>query len=286
MRHGLVVGVLAAAVLALAVPARAQAPAADPEVEKGIRQVEEGDYDAAILTLDAAARRLGADAGHSRELSQAYLYLGVAYIGKGHEAAAKAKFKEAVKQLRDLTLSPDKFPPKVIDVFEAARDEVSREPGPTAAAPARSASTTPPAMKKGGGKKFLLFGGLSAAAAGGVLIATKGHGESACDSVYVNRSGPLSLPNDSAVEVLGGPAIEDGLWFAELTWSGGAPDSDVILSAYKADGTPLLDGGLVHPGGRKAEWNGQAGVMYGARARLVKGGPVSFELSITGPCIN
>ena len=286
MRHGLVVGVLAATVLALSVPARAQAPKSDPEVEKGIRQVEEGDYDAAILTLDAASRRLGTDAGHSRELSQAYLYLGVAYIGKGHEAAAKAKFKEAVKQLRDLTLSPDKFPPKVIDVFEAARDEVSREPGP-AAAPARSASATPPVMKKGGGsKKFLLFGGLSAAAAGGVLIATKGHGDSGCDSVYVNRSGPLSLPNDSAVEILGGPAIEDGVWFAELTWSGGAADSDVILSAYKSDGTPILDGGLISAGGRKAEWNGQAGVMYGARARLVKGGPVNFELSITGPCVN
>src|SRR5262245_10982268 len=86
--------------LALAAPASAQAPVGkDADVLQGIRQVEDGDYDAAILTLDNAARRLSADPTRARELSQAYLYLGVAYVGKGHEAAAKAKFREAVIQL-------------------------------------------------------------------------------------------------------------------------------------------------------------------------------------------
>jgi hypothetical protein len=72
-------------------PIAAQTPAAtDPEVTKGIRQVDEGDYDAAIVTLDGAARRLATDKNKVKDLSQAYLYLGIAYVGKGHEAAAGA----------------------------------------------------------------------------------------------------------------------------------------------------------------------------------------------------
>jgi len=111
----------------------AQSAATDAEVQRGTRQVEDGDYDAAIVTLDAAARRLTADPSRARDLSQAYLYLGIAYIGKGHEAAAKAKFREAVAQIKDLTLSPDKFPPKVIDLFEAARAEERAQVAPASA---------------------------------------------------------------------------------------------------------------------------------------------------------
>src|SRR5262245_48184645 len=97
--------------------------ATDPEVLKGIKSVDDGDYDGAILILDNASRRLASDPAKANDLSQAYLYLGIAYVGKGHEAAAKAKFREALTQIKDMTLSPDKFPPKVIDVFEAARQE-------------------------------------------------------------------------------------------------------------------------------------------------------------------
>ncbi len=145
--------------------------ATDPEVLKGIALVEEGDYDGAIFTLDKAARRLAESKKQPQELSQAYLYLGIAYVGKGHEAAAKAKFKEALGQIRDLTLSPDRFPPKVINTFEAAKEEASK------AAPAQAAATPgkPPAEKKGGsGKILLIVGGL--AAAGGVAAAAGGGG--------------------------------------------------------------------------------------------------------------
>jgi hypothetical protein len=141
---------------------------------RGIRQVEDGDYDPAIVTLDAAARRLAGDPARARDLSQAYLYLGIAYIGKGHEAAAKAKFREAVAQIKDLTLSPDKFPPKVIDLFEAARAEARAESVP---APAAAPSPVPAAAaKKGGsGKTILIVGGL-AAVGGGVALAAGGGG--------------------------------------------------------------------------------------------------------------
>ncbi len=77
-----------------------------------------------------SGRRLAADPSKARDLSEAYLYLGIAYMGKGHESAAKAKFRDAITQIHDLSLSPEKFSPRVINVFEQARDEVIQ---PTAA---------------------------------------------------------------------------------------------------------------------------------------------------------
>lgn len=154
----------------------AQPAPADHELLAGIRQVEDGDYDSGIVTLDAAAHRLAGDPARVRDLSQAYLYLGIAYIGKGHDAAAKAKFREAVAQMKDLALSPDKFPPKVIDLFEAARAEMRAE---VAAAPTPAPAAAPALAhaKKGGGgaKTFLIVGGL-AAVGGGVALAAGGGG--------------------------------------------------------------------------------------------------------------
>jgi hypothetical protein len=141
----------------------AQPPPGDAELVAGIKQVDDGDYDRAILTLDNAARRLAGDSSKVSDLSQAYLYLGIAYIGKGHEAAAKAKFREALQQIKDLTLSPEKFPPKVIDAFEAAKQEAAN--APAAAAP-----------KKGGSKKGLVIGGIVAAGAAVGVAAGAGAG--------------------------------------------------------------------------------------------------------------
>jgi hypothetical protein len=155
----------------------ADAPPTDPEVVKGIKLVDDGDFDAAILTLDGAARRLATDPKQAKELSQAYLYLGIAYVGKGHEAAAKAKFREALGQIKDITLSPDKFPPRVIDVFEAARSESSQTAKAAAPAPAPA-----PAKKKGGSKKGLLIGVGVAAAAGGIALAAGGGGSDRPDA--------------------------------------------------------------------------------------------------------
>jgi hypothetical protein len=155
--------ILALGVCAWPVMLRAEA-ATDPEIVKGIKAVDDGDFDMAILTLDNAARRLAGDPARRNDLSQAYLYLGIAYVGKGHEAAAKAKFREALSRIKDLTLSPDKFPPKVINVFEAAKEEQSKAPVPVSA------------EKKGGSKKGLLIGAGVVAVGGGVALAAKGGG--------------------------------------------------------------------------------------------------------------
>jgi hypothetical protein len=272
--------------------AGAQQPATDPEVVKGVKQVEDGEYDAAILTLDNAARRLAADPTKSKDLSQAYLYLGVAYVGKGHEAAAKAKFREAVKQLKDLSLSPDKFPPRVIDLFESAREEAAKTAGATPA-PARAEGG-----KGGGSKTPLIIGGAAVVAGGGAYLAFgRKDEETGCDTVYFEREGILNnsqLRFEPSIE----PASEAGPWKAEVNWTvTGAPPgaaalsssrtlpTDVKLAAFEAQGGRLVaDGFLVNPTMRVAEWPGAPGVVYIVKVSIEGGGSASFKLVVAGPC--
>lgn len=159
--------------LGLATTAASQ-PVADADVRRGIALVEEGEYDSAILTLDGAVRRLAAEKGHSnRDLAEAYFYLGVAYLGKGHETSAKARFREAVQQVRDMSPSPEKFPPRVIELFEKAREE-SRAEMTVVTSPAPTTAAAEP-KKKGGSKALLVIGGV-ALAGGGAALALGGGG--------------------------------------------------------------------------------------------------------------
>ena len=210
----------------------AQAPSTDPDIVRGIAQVDDGDYDEAILTLDNAARRLAPDKTKTYDLSQAYLYLGIAYIGKGHEAAAKAKFREALAQIKNLSLSPDKFPAKVIDAFEAAREEEAKaEP---AAAPAATSTTTVPAQpaakKKGGGTKVILIVG-ALAGVGGIAAAAGGGGGGGGTSVATTTTQPAdtrqTLNFAGTLAAHGGRdckqivATKAGTLEGRLTWTNG-----------------------------------------------------------------
>lgn len=159
-------------------PVSAQPPAQDPEVAQGVKLVEDGEYDAAILTLDRAARRLAQDPKKLRDASQAYLYLGIAYIGKGQEAAAKARFREALQRASDLTLSAEQFPPKVINAFEAAKAEIAQASAVPEPATATAAPPTPSTKKKGS-KLPLILGGVAAVGGGVALAAGGGGGSSA-----------------------------------------------------------------------------------------------------------
>ena len=195
-------------------------PASDFGLAEGMKQVEEGEFDNAIVTLDTAARRLAADPKRVRDLSQAYLYLGIAYVGKGHEAAAKAKFREALSGIKDLSLSAERFPPKVVDLFEAARAEARAETSPARSA----ASPAAPAKKGGGGKGLLVIGGL-AVVGGGVALAAGGGGggeggggsspTTTTPGQSVNRSGTLGPGNDVIIVT---PAAA-GTLEATITWT-------------------------------------------------------------------
>jgi len=57
----------------------AQTQAADPELNKGIQLVEEGDFDGGVRTLSAVVKRLQTTGGAPRDLTRANLYLGIAH---------------------------------------------------------------------------------------------------------------------------------------------------------------------------------------------------------------
>jgi len=216
--------VLALLLVSAAIPVAADG--LDVDVQKGIAQVDDGDYDGAILTLDNAARRLVADKTKINDLAQAYLYLGIAYMGKGREAAAKAKFREAISQIKTLSLSADKFPPKVVDLFEAAKAEESRE------APAPSpAPTSAPEKKKGGSKAIFILGGL--AAAGGIAAAASGGsggGSASTTTTPTTQSLTFTgtLPHgDVSSECKNVVVTKAGTLDARLTWTNGQVEMSI-----------------------------------------------------------
>jgi hypothetical protein len=141
----------------LAFPSLLQAQV-DPDLERGVQQVEDGDFEAAIPTLEAAAQRLRLDPGRARPLARALLHLGIAHVALDQREAARARFREALQHDPGLRLTPARYSPKVIAEFEQAR----RESG----------------LERGGGRPLPWILGGAAAAAAGVAIAAGGDGAS------------------------------------------------------------------------------------------------------------
>jgi len=163
----LVVAVMAILCAAPASAAPAQTTASDDELQAGIRQVNEGDFETAVVTLDHAARRLAGAPARRKDRAQALLYLGVAQIALGQRDAAKASFKEGLEADRELRPTPDRFSPKVVAAFEEARRE----------AEAAAARPAPASSKPKRGSKTPWLVGLGAAAAAGIVLATHGGDE-------------------------------------------------------------------------------------------------------------
>ncbi len=163
--------------------ASGQSDTLDADMATGIRQVREGDFDAALITLDAVVKRLSGQQGQAKELARAYTYLAIAYVGLAQQETARAKFLAAWKADKSLTLSPKEFPPNIIQFFEEAKkeaeDKARAETKPTTATPSPAPSpvtTTGMAEKSGrggGGKTALIVVG-ALAAAGGIALAAKG----------------------------------------------------------------------------------------------------------------
>jgi hypothetical protein len=175
---------------------RASAWQVESDMATGIRQVREGEFDAALVTLDGVVRQLSNDKGGSRELARANTYLAIAYIGLGQEEAARVKFLAAWTADKGLNLSPREFPPNIVAMFEdvkreaearARADEKKAETrtvvdteAPTSASPGSTTPSTSSETKKGGPSKALfIVGGL--AAAGGVAALAAGGGGNTSD---------------------------------------------------------------------------------------------------------
>jgi hypothetical protein len=136
-------------------------PPSDAEVAAGIRQVKEGDFETAVVTLQSAARRLAVLPRPPRDLLQAHLYLGVAHVALDHAEPARERFREVLTLEPDLRLSPDEFSPKVIGAFELARRDMASTRVSTA--PAKRGSRAP-----------WIIGGVVAGAAGIAAVAAAG----------------------------------------------------------------------------------------------------------------
>ncbi len=273
----------------LGMPGSVAAQASDPEVRKGVKLTEDGEYDAAIVTLDAAVRRLAAAASpaNEKDRAEAYLNLGIAYLAKGHETAARANFRDAIARARDLRLTSDKFSPRVIEVFEQARAEAAK--GPTVAQ-AQAADS-----KKKGGKTGLVLIGVAAAAAAAAGVAVAGGGGSSASSSSTPTATSTPAPatrTETFTGVLDGQGQGDyrqyrivptgpGNVDATLTWT----DRERVLEIRL-----LADGGA-EIGKSTPVSNTSARLVvpvvnrvYIVEARQFGGGPeVSYTLTLTYP---
>ncbi len=121
-------GIYLAASLMVGTALSQNAPgAAEPTLPPGIKQFIDGDLAGAVFTLEAVIRTLGVEpALHAKDLSQAYLYRGAAFVGLGQEENAKGSFAAALQYDKTLRIGEDKFSPRVVRVFEAARTGKTR----------------------------------------------------------------------------------------------------------------------------------------------------------------
>jgi hypothetical protein len=111
-----------AAVLLCVLLAQAS-PAPAPRLEDGIRQVEQGDFEAAVTTLRAVVAALAGDPLRSVQRARAHLHLGVAHVALGQAEDAHRAFLGALRDDPRLRLTDERFSPKVVAAFEAARRE-------------------------------------------------------------------------------------------------------------------------------------------------------------------
>lgn len=102
-------------------------PARAGEVSRGVRQVEQGDLQGGLETLDGAVRRLSATPSAGDDLGLAYLYMGIAYAGLDQDKAALASFREALRRRRGLTLDSQRFPRRGLRLLEEAQRDLPRE---------------------------------------------------------------------------------------------------------------------------------------------------------------
>jgi hypothetical protein len=276
-RRALVRWCVVSLLLAPAGPLHAQAVAPDAAVAEGVRQAEEGEYDAAILTLDAATRRLAGDHTRAPELARAYVYLGIAYLAKGHETAARARFREALAQVRDLELEPEKFAPRVIELFEKAREEAK--------------ATAPPEPKGGGHKGLLIGAGVVAAGGAGVAIAAGGGGGDGggvgtplCPSTISTQTSFQGLlgPSGASAQLDVGP-FRPGNCVARLTWNDGRTEVRMFVNDA-ATGNTVGPTNLETTTSSSASWSCQQAVCYRVDLFLQPPLlPVNYNLQLTVP---
>jgi hypothetical protein len=158
----------------------------------GIRQFDEGDLEAAVITLDTAIQRFKSDGGRKKDLAQAHFYLAMAKLGLSQPDAAKRAMSDALQSDPNLELNPKLYPPRVIQLYEEARKETGGVIRPSPSTPSAAPTVTGQTSKKGGGGKAILIVGAGAAVAG-VAIAVGAGGSGGTGQVPTTMSGSLTV---------------------------------------------------------------------------------------------
>jgi hypothetical protein len=159
---------------------------AESGVAMGVRQVEDGDFEGAVKTLEAAIARLRGDPQRVRLLVQADIQLAVAHVALDHATEAVQAFSEALALDPSLRLGADRYSPKVLRAFETAREQAARRTGTSTAG--RSSH-----------KAWLLGGGAAVAVGTAIVLATRGGSTTDLPTFSGTRFGTpvLDCPNGS-----------------------------------------------------------------------------------------
>jgi hypothetical protein len=147
----------------------------------GIRQVEEGDLEAAIFTLDSVVQELATKPRNERNLALAHLYLGMAHLGLSQLDRAREEMRHAWQSDHTLKLDANRFPPRVIQLYS---ETVAAVEGPEA----------PPTLAGKTGHTKAPIIGIGAVAAASVVGALTLAGSSKSPRSTVNGSTPF-LPD-------------------------------------------------------------------------------------------
>lgn len=198
------------------------------ELATGIRQIKEGDFEAALVTLDAVVRQLQSEPEREQELAQAYLYLGSAYVGLGSETLARTKFRLALQSDPGLHPSPEEFSAKVRRIFEAAREAE------------RGAELNQKAARKRRGKGGLILLGVGGAAAAGLAVTLTHERDNTPPTAAIAFS-----PEGQAIKTVtnvtftasGADADGDALSYSWRLGDGSAATGPSVSKIYPREGT-------------------------------------------------
>ena len=153
---------------ALAAP-RADAIERDPDLDRGIRLVEAGQWKQALVPLGGVTHRLSKNKKRAPEASEAFLYSGLAHVGLGDTAAAIAQFAEALKRDPQIRIPAAHASTSAGDAFDVARREAVATPA------AHGPKKKSPALFIAGGA-VLAGAGVALAAGGGSSSAAPNEG--------------------------------------------------------------------------------------------------------------
>jgi hypothetical protein len=177
-------------------PGAAAAPggtaAVTDDLAMGIQQVDEGDLDTAIITLDAVANRLTGVGGREKELGKAHLYMAVAHLGLLQQERASQHMAQALRADPTLALNPREFSPRVVQLYEQTKTSLASETRPPQTQRSASDTAKSPGRDKRGGTKVVL-GVLGGAAAIGGAVLAAGGGAAADQSSTTTTVPPSTL---------------------------------------------------------------------------------------------